>query len=766
MNETLQAHVDAHFRLNVPVPLVRGLARVLTRETFWDLLPTQSVPMKRLLLRFLRTHLNEGPFASRALDAMAGLPEVRAAMLGLVAHLPQELIARFQKAVAANLAHPVAAVRQAAARTVALRLPEFHERLPALLERDGHRAIELLCMTGEAALIEPLLAFCAARGEELPPCLGFLLNPWWLSARYRRDPESALALMARFGYADEGAGEAEASLLGGGFWFVSPELAKRVQDPATAKRMAALRQVLLPLAVDPGARLEPAFRPDDPLERALFLAALRDCDAANLYVRRNQQAFALRLHANVRVLACAHAPAAFVRRRFLDEPAARARAWRLPEAELGPFLVDHARAALEIDEERRAEALGWIQAKAMALASGHAPAGLPRSPARWPVLKASDFPLARFAVLADQALPAPDPRLSPGAQGVARLAHYVGYSDVAAALIEVEARRIPGAPAIGCELQVALDPERPLQAWKQALRHLGIPSPRRPEYAGLLEASFRPCATWHALAAGIVLLRELGLLDSPVDAGLHISLGADLQRHAGAFVLPQLFIHGPAPKPRVPKAAHYRALARLYSKGLVHLGRDTEACGALPRPEVRTELRCFVCRTEGRGNEVRLRSEFRDDLASVHLLASARFAEDPALRAVFERYVLDLECLAMALPDELRALYASNFREATGDPRDPELVARLPVVRRIAEADAALRAAGLRAEAERRFAALVEAAARRAHECTAEKAGRPAGAWNGLDAVLPARLLARHLWPCERAGPAGANAHVQPEKAP
>jgi hypothetical protein len=231
---------------------------------------------------------------------------------------------------------------------------------------------------------------------------------------------------------------------------------------------------------------------------------------------------------------------------------------------------------------------------------------------------------------------------------------------------------------MGIEVQIPLVDADRFAAWKEALPSLGVPSPVRPEFGGMLEAAFRPARSFHALALGPLLLSRLGAIAQPQDMALHVSLQGDFSDHVPAIAFPHLFIHPSQRHRNRPDSA----MSRVMSKGLVHIHNDAEPLDSQEAPVKRTEFRMFrIIANSDYDSSVQLERGYISDLIAVQILGSASSSSCDHCRALFRSYAGGVEELAMKLGPEFHQLLHSNFFESSGDPRDEELLRHLPVFR-------------------------------------------------------------------------------------
>ncbi|HUG18713.1 MAG TPA: hypothetical protein VMM56_07020 [Planctomycetaceae bacterium] len=214
----------------------------------------------------------------------------------------------------------------------------------------------------------------------------------------------------------------------------------------------------------------------------------------------------------------------------------------------------------------------------------------------------------------------------------------------------------------------------------------------------MVEAAFRPAASWHAMLLGPILLHELGIIDLPQEMALHISIQGAIGDQIRYLATCASFIHtGRRKRP-------HRALTRVMSKGLVCRNSEIEQCVPELPAQSRTEIRLHRCFAEADENDrVSLDMSYIDDILATHLLATAAMSPE---RDLAELYVAFGDAVANAigqLPPEFAEYLTSDFYQSTGDPHDPELLDFVPIVRKFKEIREIVKRDGLRAELEQTF---------------------------------------------------------------
>ena len=599
---------------------------------------------------------------------------------------PDPVLSRIE----AELEHPDLAVGIAAARCLAKHAPARLPTLVRAVERDGGSELaRMFCLSGNSELIRPLVEYSDRRLKALLPSIGWLVTAEWLARTREEDPALAVRLARSFGYLDGEPTPDAWELFAEGWSFVPAELAARIAESTEDRRR--LTRTLVPTALatsDAGIVAEA----EDPLWRATLMAAVRDADRSNLQESLDRSPFDPRVIASPQIAVAMHAPAGYLNRVFIEEPLEEARRLHVGPAELAEFLVDSARVALETLEEPKAE----LQMATLAKWRARARLGT-RSHhlriERFPILTDDDAPDLKSVVLGRRAPMRLARKGSPGMESICRIAIQAGLPDLSATLGEIEDSWGQLFPTTGMELQVpSVDRETAL-CWKQALRSLGVPSPRRPEYFQTVEASFRPARAISTLVLGPLLLPKLGLISEPVEMALHLSIGGDLGDDANDLAFLLNFIAMGRTRRAWPTGMKW-----VLSKGLVHFHPEAEPLGLTGSG--RTELRILRCMAAPSGGRLKLNAAFIDQAVAATLLATAMLSNDEELTAIREQFRSELTQLVETLPESFREVRESNFYDSTGDGSDPEWLGSLPIVRTLSRVRESFRTPGIREQVE------------------------------------------------------------------
>jgi len=647
--------------------LLAKIARRLTKETALTLLGSESPRIRRMAADWLMARV-----AADEIDAPLSIALQRddAVCLGALEMLwrpdlePSE---RLHQQAITLLRHPLCAIRRGAVSAIVRRWAA--DAMLVLAEPECCRDPQILrslCLADDPKLIVPLLGAFGFPDRVPPPTIGFLVSATWLAEQQANAPRDVEWLIRECGYCDSTVTSDVLEMLSLGLSTVISSMEATGPADRWGERVRTFSRRLLSSGSDAATRDVRPLDLHDPVDTTLFLAAVRDVDRLLLAERRANPAWDLgRLNAEPTAV-CFHAPIRHARRLFLDDARRVACGLGVSEDDLSEFVVDHARSTLEVVPERRIEIeKEWY--------------------ARWQLRQQSSAPLRSF-VIGDFRCHVTEDVGSPCAQSVCSLAELAGFDvdRLEAWLQKCERRWSRLVTPIGIELQIPGLSRQQFGPWKEALVYLGVPSPDRPEFGGMLEAAFRPARSWHAAVLAPWLLDRLGIIPKTeaAEIALHISLQGDLDHRARYLAFPQLFINRPTLRGHRSDAT----MTRVMSKGLVHRNTDIEQLGALhdhalpgSSPNVRTELRVFRLHANDVAADLGLSSGYFDDLVATHLLGSAMLSDCRACREVSRAYCDDVATTAAQLGSLFERLLRSNYYESTGDPRDEVLMNQLAI---------------------------------------------------------------------------------------
>lgn len=690
-----------------PVPesstpaLLTTVVRRLTRRNVLDILPAESTAVRRAVTEWLLSLPADDviQILRRGLDA-----DERAQWGALQAmkHPELEVTASVRRRVLSLLSSNHDRVRQAAVQVIVRRWPEDAGCvLNEPICRHDHETLRTLCCADDPNLTLPLMQAFGFPRRTPPPTIGLLVSPSWLAEQHSLHTQEVDWLIRECGYCEGPVTSDVLEMLSLGLSLVVPQMTGTGPADQWIERVRTLSWRLLPDNNDLSVRDSMPVNLLDPIDTALFLAAVRDTDRLLFAAGRTGVPAELSRDHSQASAVCFHASARHVRRLFLTDAHSMSRELRIPDDLMGEFVVDHARCALEstpltkIAADRMLRTAWFVRlasptpnpasSRASSIRSSSERSDKDRGRA---VAKSSKPVIPAFnprrLVLGDFEPSPVDEQLSPCAQSICRLAELakLDVSKIERRLAEVEASWARHVVPIGIELQIPKVDPNMFGAWKQGLPFLGIPSPHRPEFGGMLEAAFRPARSVHALLLAPLLLHRVGVISQsePQDVAIHVSLQGDLDHQSRYLAFPQLFIH---PSQRLKNLPDW-AKTRVMSKGLVHCNREVERFDPLPGEPtgvdpVRTELRVFRVFCDSVGEETAISPTYVEDLVAVHLIGSALLSRCGQCRDVAEAWCRHLDAEMAARPPEYSRLLNSNFYESTGDPYDATLMQQLPI---------------------------------------------------------------------------------------
>lgn len=648
------------------VPLLRRIASQTTRRNVLDLFASGSSRLCCHAIDWLQAHLSPDEM-NRLLQR--GLERDVATQFGILQTLTTtnvDLDDKLCRHLQSLLSNSDAEIRRAATSLIARHRPDDAELvLNEPLCCHDHECLRRLCLADRPDLVIRLMDAFGFPDRKPPPTIGFLVTPGWLAQNHSTHPEHVEWLIRECGYCDDPVGADVLEVLSLGFSFVAaPMNAAGPADQWLLRVRSLVWQLMLDPAEEPSSgQLPPDL--NDPLQEALFLAAVRDADRLIFAQNRIERPWKTSDRRTELSPVAFHASARYVRLQFLTNARRKAEELNVGDAAFGQFVLDHARCVLEPVLERRVAEERSLRC-------------------RWRV-RGSDPPVpARELVIgAFQSIPV-DSELSPCAQSICQLADLAGIDSEGLAqwLLDRENQWARQLTTIGLELQIPTVPVEDYCAWKEALPYLGIPSPERPEFGGMVEAAFAPSHSWHAVLLAPLLLLRVGLISAPQDIAMHISLQGDLDRQARYLAFPQLFIH---PSTRL-KNRPDSTMTRVMSKGLVHRNSDVLRLSRRSIAEdsrFRTELRMFrvFCDEVRTDRKTVIVPTFVLDVIGTHLIGSAMLGSCRRCNQIARDYSQQVETEAARQSAEFMQLLNSNFYEATGDPHDETLMFQLPVFR-------------------------------------------------------------------------------------
>lgn len=572
-------------------------------------------------------------------------------------------------------------LQEAAARAIVFRYPHLCSELLQSL----NKGISLgLCYSENVDYIRPLLEYWRSLGDReiVLDNLGLLVTPQWLSECWNNEAELAAELCRRFGYIPSFESNPKAAvvdtyrqLLARGLMAIHPALGDLTADQVVSDESAYLR-CLLPMTLGMNRSEALEFDDLDPTKVSLFLSAVRRTERENIFERRDDNPFAPKWREQIGWGMCCRQRWHLNYSNLVIAPIQVAKRLNVPNSLYGPMLIENATVEMESDERARTEARVYFEAR-WALAGKRQ--SFPGEILVYPISADDECP-----ELADVVLPR-RPRkihtiessLTAGATSLNNMLRYLNI-DCLPVLTAIENHYARHLLPVGCETQLPFSKDRLSQSlpWKQAFRLFDVPSRRRPDFKALVEASFKPSASFHIQIASLLALRQLGFfIEEKMHPALHISLGADLGDRVGYLLLPNQFV------------GHPTLHAGLMSKGFARLHDDAVDLytgDTAEPPAVRTELRSFRI-PFGDLTDLRDSNDFMDAIAAAQLLGTASVSSDSTLTQIWGDYTGAINQLCDQFP-VIGEVLQSNWYQGTGEPDEPKMVRMLPIVVRLREA--------------------------------------------------------------------------------
>lgn len=719
--------------------LLATIAQRLTGATVLDLMGSESKAVRQIATEWLLRRLPDETerILLRGLDRDARICH---GVLQAMRHPGLEVTEIVHRRVLRLLEASDGPLRSAVVGLIVRRWPEDScDILAAMATCLGDESLRALCLAGDPRLILVLLNAYGFPSRMPPPTIGFLVTPTWLAESHGAHPQAVEWLARECGYCAEPVTREIIEMLSLGFSFVAEPLTPAGPADRWLERVRSLSWRLLPETDDASYRDTRPLDLNDPLETVLFLNAVRETDRLQFAAHRMDIPSRRVRDQGDPSPVCFHANPRYVRRLFLTDAHVIARELRVPDELLSEFVLGHARVVLETTPERRTVADRRFRTRWQLRLETELSTEPGRSRGSQEAMNAEIWPTsrrrrglhpvrnpteARRLVIGGFEPSSFDRPLSPGAQSVCRLAELAGLdaASLACWLSERESRWSRSVVPIGIELQIPKVDPNLFGPWKDALSYLGIPSPHRPEFGGMLEAALRPARSFHAILFAPPLLHALGVISKtqPQDIAVHVSLQGDLRSDARYLAFPQLFIHPSQRLRNRPDAA----MTRVMSKGLVHRNCDIERLSPEPvGQDVRTELRMFRLFCDEGGAGTLISPTYMEDLLAAHLIGSAMLAECQPCQEVAAAYGREIEMETAQLPVAFARLLHSNFYESTGDPHDEVLLQALPIFRAWSEVRRTVRERNLPAELETTFCRLRSQHVRRLSDHLRDKHG-------------------------------------------
>ncbi|MDB5391171.1 MAG: hypothetical protein JWM11_6817 [Planctomycetaceae bacterium] len=564
------------------------------------------------------------------------------------------------------------AVRRSAARVIAHCFASRCSEISPWFA-DGDIRFEC-CFAHDWATVSSLMQWYVEQGRIPDIAFGLSLTPRFLYNLASRFPQQAPALAQQFGYI-EGLNLNDAMpLLECGVWCV-PSIMLHSDQRQLEQRTEQVVATLLSILAGQSSIDDLVFDPHHDLDISALCGAVRSLDHQSLLQHRFENRLHPRLYDNNRRALCKHAPFDFCRKTLISNALREVEQFGVPQAFQGRFVVEHAGVLVTHDSNLRVERMNYLKSRWARRADRRWVV-----PSHWkfPVEHDADAPELKYRVLTVQQLTATRGYLdapSPGASAAARLLKAVGRDDCIKPLFTLEERLSGILCPVGIEVQIPFSARRETEslAWKQALRAMGVPSPRRPEYRTMVEVAFPPSRSYQPQVLLPLILEQLGLFSEPVDMALHLSFSGYLGPDVRYLLFAQQFINLPMIIPRGTR------LSRLMSKGFAHVNYDSVPLDGVNHDGVRTELRACRFGYHGAAHATPLERHFIDDIIETSLLVAAKQSPNPLVNCAWLEYTQRIEAAALKLPDVFGTLLYSDWFASTEEPTDEGFARRLPI---------------------------------------------------------------------------------------
>lgn len=530
------------------------------------------------------------------------------------------------------------------------------------------------CFSGDPETAQALMEWYVEQRRVPDIAFGLLLTPAIVFGLANRYPDHASGLTRQFGYSESNNVDAALPLLGFGTWCVPAGITSSEQRQLE-HRTEQIVSELLALLNGQSSPDDLNFDPYAPLDLAALYGAVRRLDHQSFVRHKFENRLHPRQSDNIRRALCKHAPIDFCNRILVADPLRESEQFEIPAPHQGRYLLEHAAVLLTNDTNLRVERKTYLKSRwAPRPGRNHV------LPSRWtfPVEKDSDAPELKYRVVTSRQLASTRIFLeapSAGALAAARLLQSIDRNDLIESLFAAESRWGQILSPIGIEVQIPFSARRESEslAWKQALRALQIPSPRRPEYRMMVEVAFPPSRSYLPQVLLPLALEQLGLFQESVDMALHLSFSGELGEDVRYLLMAQQLINEPMVHPRPTR------LARLMSKGFAHVNQDALPLDGVEHHGIRTELRSYRFGYKGLDHSAPLERQWIDDIIETSLLVAAKQSSVATVSQVWAEFGQCIREAVRQLPAVFTNLLDSDWYAATGDPHDEAFSRRLPI---------------------------------------------------------------------------------------
>jgi hypothetical protein len=663
---------------HIEFPLLKKIQMSLTIAKALDCFKTNTPSLFSIAHDFITANLSDHSLFDEIALFLRNEDRARIELLKSLYTMPLPDNTALQEALVYAARARDQIVAELAARVIGLAYPQEVSRIT---DNPGNGILRGLCYSKRAELLEPLIQLWGRDIilERPPTALGILINPQALAHLWEKDEELGFVIANSFGYLDDSLDKPSrsdhkrlCSLLREGLSVVDPSFS--TDDIETLKqRESNLIKALLPWSTGMTGPIPEGFSLAVKIDRLLFFSAARSTEKANLDLKMDENPHTDRQRRSSTGVDFMCRPVSYLCKELVQIPMRAFTLIGAPRDLFTDYAIEYANCRMELDAQIRDEQLLLLESRWAFSAKTLRP---PERLAEFPVACCNVHPELTMLVLPKRPKISAlcNGELSLGAQSTQELMSFTEREDFIASLARVEDQMRSILPTVGIELQCQFSTQRRSESlpWKQALRHFGIPSPRRPDCHAMVEAAFLPAYSYHAHVASIILLKQLQFFKGDLDIALHISLSGQLGSQVRYLLFAQQFAAAPT---------NSRPGRKLMSKGFAHLHRDAINPTRLSPNKTnpyRTELRSMrINMSDLLGSNT---PDFIDEIASFQLLGGALVSKNSSLKAIWDRFCQSIDVAVTQLPPAFRSLLDANWYEWTGDSTDSHLMMLLDIV--------------------------------------------------------------------------------------
>ena len=365
--------------------LYKSIHNNLTITDISDLFASGSVGFYKIAQDIIRKEISNPELHEELVRHIATEKDGVCPLLRVLAtlNLPESKVledALFDRAIHSDLI-----ISEAAAKVIALR---YKERIPDLLAQENIGIRYGLNYAQDAKLIEPLLTLWGIEDDpectERPPVgLGLLVTQYALAELWERKPHLAYSVARAYGYIDDAPEFPDTETLGSycellrsGFMTVDPVM--------FGEDVSYLRQIegqflrtLMPWSTKMTGSVPEGFDPEEPLWQLLFLSAVRESEATNFDIKRDELPYTQNGQENIRWAEFSYTPLSYGRRELLTRPIQAFNQAGIRSDLLPQYVLEHAVCRLERDAKAQEEQLLFFESRwALVAKNGTSPSAI------------------------------------------------------------------------------------------------------------------------------------------------------------------------------------------------------------------------------------------------------------------------------------------------------------------------------------------------------------------------------------------------------